>query len=548
MTNNILTTNSTIALGLNAGDTVFVAAGVSLLTTSSAVGASSFTTFGVSITIDGTMAIVGLGGATIALPTSAAGFDATGFGGQIINIGAAGTLRNATTGGAISIIGTNNSVTNAGLIATGGTGISNTGGQFALVNTGDILTSGVGLQQIGDSARVVNTGHMVSAFDGAINISGSAAQVRNAGYLSGITGISVNGSFANVRNAGVIDAGTGMAINGNDARITNTVAGQITSSQTAIVLTGDGTQHISNAGDLNGDVGAVRVDFTGNPASGPTIIINTGHMQGGDFALSLGNITTTLTNHGTIDGGSIAAVQSGFDSLSMTLMNTGTIRANGGVAILGNTGVESITNSGAIIGNLVLDAGADRVTNAGLIRGGVDLGLGADVVNTIEGRITGGILGGAGNDTMLGGVAAEVMSGGADNDSLAGNGGDDVLLGGLGLDVLSGGAGNDRITGDLGKDALTGGIGADLFIFANAASIGLGATRDKITDFTHGVDDMVMTFMNSFIGAAAFTAAGQVRYNATTGILSGSTDADVAAEWTMLLVNKPVLTAGDFVF
>jgi hypothetical protein len=30
--------------------------------------------------------------------------------------------------------------------------------------------------------------------------------------------------------------------------------------------------------------------------------------------------------------------------------------------------------------------------------------------------------------------------------------------------------------------------------------------------------------------------------------LSGSTDADISAEWTLLLVNKPVITAGDFVF
>jgi hypothetical protein len=58
----------------------------------------------------------------------------------------------------------------------------------------------------------------------------------------------------------------------------------------------------------------------------------------------------------------------------------------------------------------------------------------------------------------------------------------------------------------------------------------------------------VMTFMDSFIGTAAFTAAGQVRYNAATGLLTGNTDADVAAEWSLLLVNKPVITAGDFVF
>jgi RTX calcium-binding nonapeptide repeat (4 copies) len=548
MTNNILTTNSTTALGLNAGDTVYVVAGVSLITNSSAIGAFSPTAFGVSITIDGTMAIVGGGGAAIALPSTAAGFDATGFGGQSISIGAAGTLRNFTTGGAISTIGTSNSVINAGLIATGGTGIINNGVGFSLNNSGQILTSGTGLFQTGGFASVTNSGTIATIGGAAISITGDLADVGNTGRLSGITGIGLSGNFANLRNAGVIDARTGVGVNGNDAHITNTATGQIMSSQTAVVLSGAGTQRISNAGDLDGGIGAVRVDSTPNPGAIKTVITNTGHLQGGEYAMSLGGNNASVFNHGTMDGGSVAAVQMAFGSLTLALVNTGTIRAGDGVAILGNASVETITNSGTIIGNLLLAAGADRVTNAGLIRGAVDLGTGADVVNTIEGRITGSITGGLGNDTVLGGAAGEAISGGADNDRLAGNGGDDVLLGGLGLDALSGGAGNDRLTGDLGKDALTGGIGADLFIFANAASIGLGATRDKITDFTHGVDDLTMVFMNSFIGAAAFTAAGQVRYNATTGILSGSTDADVAAEWTMLLVNKPVLTAADFVF
>jgi hypothetical protein len=39
-----------------------------------------------------------------------------------------------------------------------------------------------------------------------------------------------------------------------------------------------------------------------------------------------------------------------------------------------------------------------------------------------------------------------------------------------------------------------------------------------------------------------------VRYVQATGVLSGSTDGDVAAEWALLLASKPVITAGDFVF
>jgi serralysin len=95
---------------------------------------------------------------------------------------------------------------------------------------------------------------------------------------------------------------------------------------------------------------------------------------------------------------------------------------------------------------------------------------------------------------------------------------------------------------------LAGGLGADVFVFTSKATLGIGVARDQITDFVHLVDDFEMIFMNAFIGNAAFTAAGQVRYVQATGLLTGSTDGDASAEWTLLLVNKPVITAADFVF
>ena len=95
---------------------------------------------------------------------------------------------------------------------------------------------------------------------------------------------------------------------------------------------------------------------------------------------------------------------------------------------------------------------------------------------------------------------------------------------------------------------LTGGSGADDFVYTSAGSIGRSTTRDQITDFTHLSDDFIMACMNTFIGSAGFTAAGQVRHHAATGLLAGSTDADATAEWTLLLIDKPVITAADFVF
>jgi Ca2+-binding RTX toxin-like protein len=90
-----------------------------------------------------------------------------------------------------------------------------------------------------------------------------------------------------------------------------------------------------------------------------------------------------------------------------------------------------------------------------------------------------------------------------------------------------------------------------VFVFTSAGTAGIGAARDTISDFQHAVDKVDLhAFMagGSFVTSGPFTAANQVRYNAITGVLTGSTDGDTAAEWAVLLVNKPVMTAVDFVF
>ena len=74
-----------------------------------------------------------------------------------------------------------------------------------------------------------------------------------------------------------------------------------------------------------------------------------------------------------------------------------------------------------------------------------------------------------------------------------------------------------------GRDVLIGGSGADRFVYTNAAHIGTGDDRDVIRDFKPGTDllDLARIDANtqlpgnqafSFIGAAAFTQAGQLRY------------------------------------
>jgi Ca2+-binding RTX toxin-like protein len=75
--------------------------------------------------------------------------------------------------------------------------------------------------------------------------------------------------------------------------------------------------------------------------------------------------------------------------------------------------------------------------------------------------------GGAGNDTLTGNSLANILLGGAGDDSLTGNAGDDVLDGGAGWDHLSGGAGVDYITGGAGNDVIDAGDGDDINVMGD---------------------------------------------------------------------------------
>jgi Ca2+-binding RTX toxin-like protein len=70
--------------------------------------------------------------------------------------------------------------------------------------------------------------------------------------------------------------------------------------------------------------------------------------------------------------------------------------------------------------------------------------------------------GGAGNDTLTGGSASDVLRGGAGNDSLTGGLGDDKLHAGTGQDNLSGGQGADELFGRDSTGQFSGGDGNDV--------------------------------------------------------------------------------------
>jgi Ca2+-binding RTX toxin-like protein len=167
---------------------------------------------------------------------------------------------------------------------------------------------------------------------------------------------------------------------------------------------------------------------------------------------------------------------------------------------------------------------------------------------------------GEGTDELVTSVAtAKVVT----NISAKPSKGNDQLVGTAKNNKLSSLAGDDTLIGGQGADTLTGGKGADTFIFtAESESWITSTTRETITDFKHSEKDKIdLSAIDAnaklagdqaftFIGSAAFSKAnssGQLRFDATSHILYGSTNADNKPEFSIQLNGVNSLVAGDFI-
>jgi Ca2+-binding RTX toxin-like protein len=188
------------------------------------------------------------------------------------------------------------------------------------------------------------------------------------------------------------------------------------------------------------------------------------------------------------------------DAAGNVLVNGGAVPIQGGAPTVGN--VELIR----VFGNNGNDALSVDETNGPLPRAELFGGAGND-------RIAGGsaadlLAGGDGDDALFGGSGAEQLVGGNGNDFVDGNGGADTVLLGNGDDTFQWdpGDGSDVVEGGAGFDSMifNGSNGAETFdVSANAGRVlytrSLGAIRMDL----HGVERIVT---NAFGGADAFTA------------------------------------------
>jgi Ca2+-binding RTX toxin-like protein len=146
----------------------------------------------------------------------------------------------------------------------------------------------------------------------------------------------------------------------------------------------------------------------------------------------------------------------------------------------GTAGADSITFQSDGTNNYASLNGIWHTVPSGTTDLFVNAGTGDDtIVATSDFGVSLHVSGAGGNDTMIGGAAADELSGGNGYDKIYGGAGNDHLIGGAnkdsldgqaGNDTLSGGGGNDRLGDQFGNNYLIGGIGNDVFNVRNASA------------------------------------------------------------------------------
>ncbi len=266
-------------------------------------------------------------------------------------------------------------------------------------------------------------------------------------------------------------------------------------------------------------------------------------------------------------GTSLKEIDSVFSSVNWTLganlenlTLTGSANLNGAGntlnnRITGNAG-DNLLDGGAGIDTLIGGTGNDTYVVDNLRDTLVETSTLPREIDTVRASVNWTLGANLENLTLTGSANLNGTGNGLNN-VLIGNSANNTLNGGAGNDQLNGGAGNDLLIGSLGTDTLTGGSGADRFVFNLLNELGKGNARDVITDFNSSEGDKIdlskldanvlakgiNTF--SFIGADAFSAAGQVRF--VDHILYGNVNATPDADFEIHLVGVNSFSAQDMI-
>jgi Ca2+-binding RTX toxin-like protein len=295
------------------------------------------------------------------------------------------------------------------------------------------------------------------------------------------------------------------AINGPGGGHVIDIAGAVSGALVAIRLGTDPTADSGNrlfvaeSGHLAGFQYGVYIDSRGSSVENAGTIWSAGTaLQMSGNAL---NGQSELDNSGLIDGNATAIRHDGSEAL--IVINSGTIKSLSGAYLASGSGIDGITNTGHMVGNIQLGGGNDWYSGQ-------------------DGRLAGGAVNGqAGDDFIVGGVDDDNFSGGADNDLLRGNGGSDTLDGDTGIDRMFGGVGDDYYYVDNVADIVdeTGGNGVDrVYSYINFSLSNAGTAIGTIENL----------FLTSLAANGTGNALANTIYgNTIANILDGAAGNDV---------------------
>jgi Ca2+-binding RTX toxin-like protein len=273
--------------------------------------------------------------------------------------------------------------------------------------------------------------------------------------------------------------------------------------------------------------------------------------------VSMESLTATIV--GTL-GNDLSPVLNGTAASDTIIGLNGNDSLNVGPAGLG-LGGDDVMIGGSGNDSYTVNSSGDRVfeeTGGGVdtVRSSISFNLGNTLpqqgVLAVENLTLLGVM----NINGRGNGLANVITGNNGNNFLAGFGGNDTLLGNGGADLLDGGA---------GADTQDGGSGADRYDYNAVGDSPTDGAIDLIASFTQAsqvlpgdridvstIDANLTAAGNNtfaFIGSAAFTAAGQLRFVVDGGdtFILGNVDGDLDAELTIQVAPELIFTNADFV-
>ena len=262
----------------------------------------------------------------------------------------------------------------------------------------------------------------------------------------------------------------------------------------------------SGADSLDGSSGNDTADYSASSGAVNVSLVTrsgSGGDAAGDTLAHIENITGSAGDD-TLRGNGVDNILIGNDGNDSFIAGAGddllnggagadTLDANGGNdTLIGGAGAD-ILNGGAGIDTADYSASSSAV-NVNLATGS---GSGGDAAGDTLAHIE-NITGSAGDDTLRGNAAANILIGNDGNDSFIAGAGDDLLNGGAGADTLNANGGNDTLIGGAGADILNGGAGidtADYSASSGAVNVNLatgnGSGGDAAGDTLSYIDNII---------------------------------------------------------